>query len=94
MVREFDKKLWLAAFGEAIAERRNFVAMTQQHLADQSGVHRTYISDIERGSRNVTVVTVNRIAYALETTAARLFIQADRKVAVVVNASQHKSLKP
>ncbi len=80
MAKSFDKKMWLTAFGEAISERRAYVAMTQQQLADHSGVHRTYISDIERGSRNVTVTTVNRIAAALETTAARIFVQADKKL--------------
>ncbi|MBI2811792.1 MAG: helix-turn-helix transcriptional regulator [Candidatus Melainabacteria bacterium] len=79
MGRDADKKLWLIAFGATISERRNYVAMTQQQLADHSGVHRTYISDIERGSRNVTVTTVNRIAAALETTAARIFFQTDKK---------------
>jgi transcriptional regulator with XRE-family HTH domain len=80
MSKSFDEKMWLGAFGETVAERRIYIAMTQQQLANQSGVHRTYISDIERGSRNVTVTTANRLATALETTAARLFTQADKKM--------------
>jgi transcriptional regulator with XRE-family HTH domain len=80
MDKDSDKKLWLVAFGATVSERRQYVAMTQQQLADHSGVHRTYISDIERGSRNVTVTTVNRISAALETTAARIFMQADKKM--------------
>ena len=81
MRKEFDNKdAWLTAFGKAISERRSYIAMTQQQLANQSGVHRTYISDIERGSRNVTVTTANRIANALEITASKLFTIADKKV--------------
>ncbi len=81
MRKEFeDKDAWLTAFGQAISERRSYIAMTQQQLANNSGVHRTYISDIERGSRNVTVTTANRIANALEITASKLFTIADKKV--------------
>jgi transcriptional regulator with XRE-family HTH domain len=75
-----NKDAWLTALGQAISERRSYIAMTQQQLANQSGVHRTYISDIERGSRNVTVTTANRIASALEITASKLFTIADKKV--------------
>ncbi|HEY9678187.1 MAG TPA: helix-turn-helix transcriptional regulator [Drouetiella sp.] len=87
-MQDFDKELWLKAFGEIISERRNYIAMTQQVLADQSGVHRTYISDIERGSRNITVTTANRIAAALETTAAKLFTLADRRAAELNESGQ------
>ncbi len=81
MRKESDNKdAWLTALGQAISERRSYIAMTQQQLANQSGVHRTYISDIERGSRNVTVTTANRIASALEITASKLFTIADKKV--------------
>lgn len=74
-----DNAAWLTAFGQSIAERRAYIAMTRQRLADISGVHRTYISDIERGSRNVTISTAYRIAEALELPASRLFSLADRK---------------
>jgi len=89
-MEQVDKKLWLLAFGATVSERRQYVAMTQQQLADHSGVHRTYISDIERGSRNVTVTTVNRIAAALETTAARIFMQADKKMLDMKNMETGK----
>ena len=74
------KDLWLSALGESIAERRLHINMTQQELADASGVHRTYVSDIERGTRNVTVTTANKIAVALEIATSKLFSLADKKV--------------
>ncbi len=74
------KDVWLSALGEAIAERRLHINMTQQELADLSGVHRTYISDIERGTRNVTVTTANKISLALSIATAKLFSIADKKV--------------
>jgi DNA-binding XRE family transcriptional regulator len=80
------KDAWLSALGEAICERRLHINMTQQELADLSGVHRTYVSDIERGTRNVTVTTANKISLALEIATSKLFSIADKKVKVLVES--------
>jgi transcriptional regulator with XRE-family HTH domain len=72
-----NQDAWLVALGESIRSRRTVVQMSQQELAFDAGVHRTYISDIERGSRNLTVLTFNRIAQALGTTAGALYVRAD-----------------
>ncbi len=45
---------------------------SQEELAFECGLHRTYISGIERGIRNPTVVIVERIASALKVPPARL----------------------
>jgi len=45
---------------------------SQESFADHCGLHRTYISGIERGVRNPTVVIVDRIAKALRVTAGQL----------------------
>lgn len=39
--------------------------LSQEAFADEAGMHRTYISDIERGARNPTVEVVDRLARAL-----------------------------
>lgn len=39
---------------------------SQEELAHQSGLHRTYISDLERGARNPTIEVVDKIAVALD----------------------------
>ncbi len=75
-----DKDEWLVALGAAIADRRLSINITQQELADLSGVHRTYISDIERGTRNVTVTTAKKIATALGIATSKLFSNADKKL--------------
>ena len=38
---------------------------SQEAFADEAGLHRTYISDLERGARNPTIEVVDRIAKAL-----------------------------
>jgi transcriptional regulator with XRE-family HTH domain len=75
-----SENLWLMAFGDAISDLRETLTMTQQELADLSGVNRTYISDIERGRRNITLTTMKRLASALKIEAFELIKTADRKV--------------
>jgi transcriptional regulator with XRE-family HTH domain len=60
-------------FGFAIKTRREELTWTQEELAHQAGIHRTYLSDIERGSRNVSLLNIERLAAALSLTLAELF---------------------
>ncbi|WP_423140872.1 helix-turn-helix domain-containing protein [Parablastomonas sp. CN1-191] len=46
--------------------------LSQEAFAFEVGLHRTYVSDLERGARNPTVVVVERIAVALGVTLGRL----------------------
>ena len=55
---------------KALREERGF---SQEAFADHCGLHRTYISGIERGVRNPTVVILDKIAKALKVPAGRLF---------------------
>ena len=52
-------------FGEKLKEIRIQKGLSQEKLAFKSGLHRTYISDIERGARNVSLVNIEKIAKAL-----------------------------
>jgi transcriptional regulator with XRE-family HTH domain len=45
---------------------------SQEDYADRAGIHRTYVSDIERGRRNPTVTIVARLAVPLGVEASRL----------------------
>ncbi len=45
---------------------------SQESFADHCGLHRTYISGIERGVRNPTVIILDRIAKALKVPAGQL----------------------
>lgn len=52
-------------FGDKLRELRKQKGLSQEDLAFKSGLHRTYISDIERGSRNVSLKNIEKIAKAL-----------------------------
>ena len=60
-------------FGFAVKSRREALELTQEELAHRAGIHRTYLSDTERGTRNVGLVNVERLAAALEMTLPGLF---------------------
>jgi transcriptional regulator with XRE-family HTH domain len=51
--------------GAAIRKRRLALGLTQEELAEKADLHWTYISGIERGVRNVSIVNLFHIALAL-----------------------------
>lgn len=52
-------------FGQKTREIRKQKGFSQEVLATKSKLHRTYISDIERGDRNVSLKNIEKIAKAL-----------------------------
>ena len=64
------------AFGYAVREARARQGMSQEALAHVCGLDRTYISGIERGTRNPSLMNILRLADALNTTPADLFAAA------------------
>jgi transcriptional regulator with XRE-family HTH domain len=62
----------LKAFGILLQEARKSKGLSQEKLAELSDLHRTYISDLERGLRNPTLSTIVSLANALETTVSEL----------------------
>lgn len=55
----------LPAFGRAIRKMRVERGFSQERLAEEPGVHPRYLSDVERGVRNVSLVNIERLARAL-----------------------------
>jgi transcriptional regulator with XRE-family HTH domain len=60
-------------FGFAVKDRREALGLTQEEFAERAGIHRTYLSDIERGSRNVSLLNIERLASALSLKVSDLF---------------------
>jgi transcriptional regulator with XRE-family HTH domain len=63
----------LSLFGAAVRERRLELNLSQEGLAEKSGLHRTYISDIERGIRNISLKNLVVLMSALEISIADFF---------------------
>lgn len=53
-------------FGEKIRSLRVAKGFSQEKLAELSGLHRTYISTVELGKRNVSLANIEALAKALE----------------------------
>ncbi|MET0625257.1 MAG: helix-turn-helix transcriptional regulator [Pyrinomonadaceae bacterium] len=60
-------------FGLAIKQRRQEIGISQEVLAERAGLHRTYIGDIERGARNVSLENIEKLAKALQLPISDLF---------------------
>lgn len=56
----------LHGLSRIVRQRRDQLGLSQDELAQRSGLHRTYISDIERGARNLSLKNLVRLAEALE----------------------------
>ena len=68
----------LNAFGRAIRVLRQEKKISQEALADLCGLHRTYISDVELGKRNVSLENIDKIADALDITVSCLFLEVEK----------------
>ena len=66
----------LRALGNSIRLARLAFDVSQEGLAHQAGIDRSHMGKIERGERNVTALNLLRIADALGTTAAEIFVEA------------------
>lgn len=66
-------------FGDGVRLRREELGLTQEDLAERSGIHRTYVSDVERGTRNLSLVNIERIAEALKLSMSQLFERVETK---------------
>lgn len=62
-------------FGKPVRRLRQEKGYSQEEFSFRVGLHQTYVSSIERGERNVTIQTADRIARALGITLADLFGQ-------------------
>ena len=62
-----------AGLGAAIRYERSVLGISQEELAYRSGLHRTYVSDLERGSRNPSIDSIEKLARALQISVSKLF---------------------
>lgn len=65
-------------FGGLVRSLRQEKGYSQEEFSFRVGLHQTYVSSVERGERNVTIQTADRIARALDTTMAEMFGKLER----------------
>lgn len=73
-----QKAVIIGILADNVRRLRLAAGMSQESLALEAGLDRTYISQVERRQRNVTIEVLARLAKALDTTADQLLI-APRK---------------
>jgi transcriptional regulator with XRE-family HTH domain len=73
--------LHVQSFGVAVRRRREDLGYSQEGLGYRAGIHRTYVSDVERGARNPTVRVIWKLAFALDTSPSELFTVAEKALA-------------
>lgn len=67
----------LGAIGKVIRKRREAMGISQTELAERAGLHRTYINNIEGGSKNISIDSLKGIADALNTNISELMLSAE-----------------
>ena len=61
------------AVGKRVKELRNKIGISQEELADNAQLDRTYITSVECGKRNISIVNIEKLANALNVTLAEFF---------------------
>jgi len=74
-----DSKATRAAFGTVLSETRQRLGLSQETLAFESGLHRTYISQLERGLKAPTLDTLFALSKALGVSPHELVAQVESR---------------
>lgn len=65
----------LKVFGSNLRYYRSQMGVSQEKFAEMCGLHRTYISDIERFNRSISLENIQKIADAIGVETYKLFIE-------------------
>jgi transcriptional regulator with XRE-family HTH domain len=76
-----DESAIIRTVAANVRRTRKALGLSQEELAFEADVDRTYISQVERAKRNITIVVLARLAAALHTTPDRLVASGVRKSA-------------
>ncbi|WP_354163983.1 MULTISPECIES: helix-turn-helix transcriptional regulator [unclassified Bradyrhizobium] len=66
--------------GKIISGLRQSAGLSQEELAERAGIHRTYVSQIERGLKSPTIVMLLKLSKALETPPSKIMRQLEEQV--------------
>lgn len=68
------------AFGEALRKFRLDAGLSQEELAARADLHRTYVGDVERGERNVSLVNMVKLSEASGVKLSRVLKEAEKEL--------------
>ncbi len=71
-----DHERVLGNLGDAIRVRRQALGMSQEALADAAGINRTHMGEVERGKRNISFMSIVKIAKAMDAKASDIIAEA------------------
>lgn len=77
MENRAEECVLVTLFATNLRRRRLELGLSQEGLAERAGVHRTYIGMLERGEKNATLSSIERIAFALDVDAWKLLKRMD-----------------
>lgn len=66
------------AFGDAVRARRQELGLSQEDLGFEAELHRTYISQLERGLKSPSLATIEQLAQVLKTKPSDLVRAAEK----------------
>ena len=92
--RDFSDGSLLTALSHTVRERRELLRLSQEEVAHRARLHRTYISDIERGARNLSLKSLVDLARALELSTSELIITAEERLPKVVGTIDMEPVPP
>jgi transcriptional regulator with XRE-family HTH domain len=78
-----------AALGLAVKARRQELGITQEQLANDTGLHQRWISNVETGKRNPSYGSLRRLAAGLDLSASELLARAEQ-----IEASGIRAINP
>ncbi len=67
----------IKVFGKNVRKHREELGVSQEKFAEMCGLHRTYISDIERFQRSISLSNIQKIAAALGVEVYKLFMEEE-----------------
>ncbi len=81
----------ISSLGNAVRKMRRELGISQEELAERADLHRTYIAGIERGGRNITLRSVDKLAKALKVSVATLLTLSAGDLTDNATAANHSS---
>lgn len=70
------------SFGNIIRKIRLSKGISQESFADLCGLHRTYISDVELGKRNISIENIEKVANALGVQISEIFEEVEKNASI------------